>query len=116
MFPEALATGPMSLRAGHRSAAWSIWVELDGDGAVKASGMQRSWVKPTYRLSYGDADDLIDLAPPQERDLADLHDLLLRRRQWRVRQGAMLLDQPEGRIRAQETLPSLRSPNPAPPD
>ena len=68
MFPEALATGPMSLRAGHRSAAWSIWVELDGDGAVKASGLQRSWVKPTYRLSYGDADDLIDLAPPQERD------------------------------------------------
>lgn len=101
MFPEALATGPMSLRAGHRSAAWSIWVELDGDGAVKASGLQRSWVKPTYRLSYGDADDLIDLAPPQERDLADLHGLLLRRRQWRVRQGALLLDQPEGRIRAQ---------------
>ena len=102
MFPEMLATGPMSLRAGQCSAAWSIWVELDGEGAVAGSGLHRSWVKPTYRLSYSDADDLIDLAPPQERDLAILQGLLLRRRQWRVRQGALLLDQPEGRIRAQE--------------
>ena len=44
--------------------------------AIAASGLQRSWVSPTYRLSYADADELIDLAPPQERDLADLHGLL----------------------------------------
>ena len=114
MFPEALATGPMSLRAGKRSAAWSIWVELDGEGAVAASGLQRSWVKPTYRLSYGDADDLIELAPPQEQDLAELQGLLLRRRQWRVRQGALLLDQPEGRIRAQGDAAQLEITEPSP--
>ncbi len=114
MFPEALATGPMSLRAGIRSAAWSLWVELDSEGAIAASGLQRSWVKPTYRLSYGDADDLIDLAPPQERDLADLHDLLQRRRAWRVRQGALLLDQPEGRIRAFGDQPLLEITEPSP--
>ncbi|WP_315859763.1 ribonuclease catalytic domain-containing protein [Cyanobium sp. Aljojuca 7D2] len=115
MFPEQLGTGPMSLRAGCRSAAWSLWVELDAEGAIAASGVQRSWVKPTYRLSYGDADDLIDLAPPQERDLADLHGLLQRRRQWRVRQGALLLDQPEGRIQAagEEPLLEITEPSPA---
>ena len=114
MFPDGLATGPMSLRAGQRCAAWSVWVELDGDGAIAASGVQRSWVKPTYRLSYADADELIDLAPPQERDLADLHALLLRRRQWRVRQGALLLDQPEGRIRADGDQPLLDITEPSP--
>lgn len=114
MFPEALATGPMSLRAGHRSAAWSIWVQLAGDGAVAASGLHRSWVKPTYRLSYGDADDLIDLAPPQERDLAELHGLLLLRREWRVGQGALLLDQPEARIRAQGDAAQLEITEPSP--
>lgn len=114
MFPEVLATGPMSLRAGKRSAAWSIWVQLDGEGAVAGSGLHRSWVKPTYRLSYGDADDLIDLAPPQERDLANLQGLLLRRRQWRVRQGALLLDQPEGRIRAQGDAAQLEITEPSP--
>lgn len=115
MFPEALATGPMSLRAGQRSAAWSVWVELDGAGAIAASGLQRSWVSPTYRLSYADADELIDLAPPQERDLADLHALLERRRQWRVQQGALLLDQPEGRIRADgdQALLEITEPSPS---
>ena len=99
MFPEVLSNGPFSLRQRVRSAAWSLWVELAEDGAVAASGIVRSWVKPAYRLSYSDADDLIDLAPPEDPDLADLDQLLQRRRQWRVARGALLMDLPEGRIR-----------------
>ena len=107
MFPEALSTGPMSLRQGCRSAAWSTWVELDGDGAIAAYGIGRSWIKPTFRLSYADADELIELAPPQEPDLADLEQLLQRRRNWRLGQGALLLDLPEGRIRCRDGKPVL---------
>jgi len=102
MFPEALSTGPFSLRAGVRCAAWSTWVELNGDGAIQACGLERSWVRPTYRLSYADADDLIELAPPQEADLAALERLLQRRRQWRLRQGALQMDVAEGRIRCRD--------------
>ena len=83
MFPEVLSTGPFSLRAGHKSAAWSTWVELNEEGAIAAYGITRSWVKPAYKLSYDDADDLIDLAPPEEADLADLDQLLRRRKLWR---------------------------------
>ncbi len=50
MFPLALTTGPFSLRAGIRSAAWSTWVDLDAEGDIAAYGIVRSWVKPTYRL------------------------------------------------------------------
>ena len=114
MFPLALTTGPFSLRAGIRSAAWSTWVDLDAEGDIAAYGIERSWVKPTYRLSYSDADDLIDLAPPQERDLADLDQLLNRRRQWRVRQGALLMDLPEGRIRSKGGEPVLEVSEPSP--
>ena len=114
MFPLCLTTGPFSLRAGMRSAAWSTWVDLDEEGDIAAYGIQRSWVKPTYRLSYSDADDLIDLAPPEERDLADLDKLLDRRRQWRVRQGALLMDLPEGRIRSRDGEPTLEISEPSP--
>ncbi|MFM2172300.1 MAG: hypothetical protein RLZZ54_227 [Cyanobacteriota bacterium] len=107
MFPLELTTGPFSLRAGVRSAAWSTWVDLDGEGEIAAYGIERSWVKPTYRLSYSDADDLIDLAPPEEADLADLDKLLDRRRQWRLRQGALQMDLPEGRIRSRDGEPVL---------
>ncbi len=107
MLPEVLSHGPLSLRQGMRCAAWSAWVELDGTGAIAASGLQRSWVKPAYRLSYDDADALIDLAPPEDPDLADLERLLQRRRAWRVAQGALLLDLPEGRVFCRQGLPEL---------
>ena len=114
MFPLALTTGPFSLRAGVRSAAWSTWVDLDAEGGIASYGIVRSWVKPTFRLSYNDADDLIDLAPPEEPDLADLDQLLDRRRQWRVRQGALLMDLPEGRIRNRDGEPVLEVSEPSP--
>ena len=102
MFPECLATGPFSLRARQRTAAWSIWAELTPEGELGDHGITRSWVQPTYRLSYEDADDLIELAPPEDRDLTDLEALLGRRRACRVRNGALLMDLPEGRIRCRD--------------
>jgi exoribonuclease-2 len=102
MLPWPLSIGPLSLRAGRRCPAWSFWAELDEGGNLQACGFERTWVRPAYRLSYGDADDLIDLAPPEEPDLAEIHGLLLRRRRWREQRGALLLDQPEGRVRARD--------------
>jgi exoribonuclease-2 len=114
MFPLELTTGPFSLRAGVRSAAWSTWVDLADDGAISGYGLVRSWVKPLYRLSYSDADDLIDLAPPEDPDLADLDRLLNRRRRWREQQGALLMDLPEGRIRSRDGEPCLEISEPSP--
>jgi exoribonuclease-2 len=94
----------MSLRSGQRCAAWSIWVELDASGAVQADGIERSWIQPSYRLTYADADELIELAPPQEADLVAIHALLERRRAWRAGQGALMMDDPEGRIRSRGEL------------
>ena len=98
MFPPLLSNGVFSLRQGERSAAWSLRVELDDQGELLSQRLTRSWIRPTYRLSYADADELIELAPPQEPAPALLHRLLERRRQWRLRRGALCLDQPEGRI------------------
>ena len=114
MLPEPLSTGPFSLRQRQRCPAWSTWVELDDDGGISASGIERSWVKPAYRLSYDDADALIDLAPPEDPDLAELDRLLQRRRSWRVARGALLMELPEGRIRARDGEPDLEISEPSP--
>ncbi len=107
MFPECLSTGPFSLKARIKNAAWSIWAELTDEGELGHHGIERSWVKPTFRLSYNDADELIDLAPPEDTDLAELDALLSRRRQYRIRHGALLMDLPEGRIRCRDNQPCL---------
>lgn len=114
MFPESLSNGPFSLRAGRRCAAWSFWVELADDGAIADCGIQRSWIQPAYRLSYADADELIDLAPREDPDLADLDLLMQRRRRWRLARGALLMDLPEGRIRSRDGEPILEISEPGP--
>lgn len=115
MFPWELSRGPLSLRAGQRTAAWSLWVVLADDGAVASYGIERSWIKPSYRLSYADADELIELAPPQEAELAQLQTLMQRRRTWRQTRGALLLDQPEGRIHcSSDGQPELEITEPTP--
>jgi exoribonuclease-2 len=120
MFPPQLAHGPMGLGQGHgpvgqRSAAWSIWVDLDENGAVLAEGLERTWVRTALRLSYGDADELIDLAPPQEKELLSMKTLLERRRHWREHRGALNLEDPEGRIRCRgdEALLEITEPSPS---
>lgn len=109
MFPEMLATGPFSLRSGQRCAAWSLGIELGADGDLAGLELCRSWVRPAYRLSYDDADELLELAPPQEKDLLMLQALMQRRRTWRAQQGALFLDQAEGRIRCGAPCPTSES-------
>jgi len=108
MLPFSLAADVLSLRAGETCAALSAGVRLDAEGAVQESRICRSWVRPRYGLTYDDGDELIELAPPGDEDLADLSLLLQRRRQWRERQGAIGFDRPEGRFRRQEDAPALQ--------
>ena len=114
MFPLELAAGPFSLRQGTRCAAWSYGIDLAQDGSVEDFELCRSWVRPTYRLSYEDGDDLIELAPPEDPDLAVLHGLLETRRRWRLQQGALLMEQSEGRIRQRGAEPVLEVVDPSP--
>ena len=108
MLPFSLAADVLSLRAGETCAALSAGVRLDAEGAVRESKICRSWVRPRYGLSYDDGDELIELAPPGDEDLADLSLLLQRRQQWRERQGAIGFDRPEGRFRRQQDAPALQ--------
>jgi exoribonuclease-2 len=114
MFPSCLSEGSFSLQQGRRCPSWSLAVELDQTGAIREKRLLRSWIQPRYRLSYSDADELIDYAPPQDDDLAELHDLLTRRRHWRERQGALSLEQAEGRFRRCEDTACLDIVEPTP--
>ena len=102
MLPLPLAAGPLSLRAGVRSAALSVAVQLDDTGEVTAHRILRSWIRPRYGLTYADGDELIELAPPGDESLADLADAMNRRHRWRRSRGAVLFDRPEGRFRLRD--------------
>ncbi|QEY33388.1 RNB domain-containing ribonuclease [Synechococcus sp. RSCCF101] len=102
MFPMALARGPFSLRQGLRCPAFSAAIRLGPEGALQSVQLMRSWIRPTYRLSYEEGQELLELAPPGDDDLLRLERLLDRHRQHRVTRGALLMEQNEGRLRSEE--------------
>lgn len=99
MFPPALATGPMSLNQGQECSALSFSVTLDETGAIGDYSICTSTVKPTYRLTYDDVDEMLELGITAEPEIAAIAKAAKLRQQWRQTQGAIAIFMPESVIK-----------------
>jgi exoribonuclease II len=99
MLPEELATGPMSLNQGQLCCALSFRVILDKTGRVREYSIHPSWVKPTYRLTYDDVDEMLHLGIEAESEIAELARWARQRRNWRQSQGSIFINMPEASIK-----------------
>ncbi|NJL36332.1 MAG: VacB/RNase II family 3'-5' exoribonuclease [Leptolyngbyaceae cyanobacterium SM1_4_3] len=102
MFPQDLATGPMSLTQGRICTALSFGVVLDSEGAIADYSIHASQVKPTYRLTYEDVDEILELGVQAEPELEFLAQSAKRRQTWRQSQGAITIHMPESSIKVQD--------------
>ncbi len=102
MFPPDLATGPMSLVQGRVSCALSFGVILDEDGAIADYTIHASLIKTTYRLTYEDVDEMLELGVQAEHELEILAHWAKQRRTWRSAQGAISINMPESSIKVQD--------------
>jgi exoribonuclease II len=99
MFPIELSTGPMSLIQGQLCCALSFGVTLGNDGAVESYDIAPSTIKPTYRLTYDDVDEILELGVQAEPELIALSAWAERRQAWRIGQGAITISMPESVIK-----------------
>jgi exoribonuclease-2 len=99
MFPPELATGPMSLVQGKVCPALSFGVVLDESGCVQDFTIHASIVKPTYRLTYEDVDEMLELGIRAEPEIAAIASWAKRRQAWRTTQGAISIHMPESVIK-----------------
>ncbi|MDX2255295.1 MAG: ribonuclease R [Pseudanabaenaceae cyanobacterium bins.39] len=97
MFPIELAAGPMSLIQGKVCHALSFAVDLDETGAVANYEIVSSLVKPNYRLTYEDVEEMLQLGV--EDDLDRLAEYARLRKKWRVAQGAIEIHLPDTNIK-----------------
>jgi len=102
MFPQELATGPMSLTQGRICTALSFGVVLDAMGAIEDYSIHASQVKPTYRLTYEDVDEILELGVQAEPELEALAQSAKLRQTWRQSQGAITIHMPESSIKVQD--------------
>jgi exoribonuclease-2 len=99
MFPELLATGPMSLIQGKVCCALSFGIILNQSGAVENYSIHASLIKPTYRLTYEDVDEMLELGVEAEPEIEAIANGATRRKQWRYAQGAISINMPEAMIK-----------------
>jgi len=99
MFPSELATGPMSLLQGQVCPAMSFGITLEANGEIADYTIAASWVKPTYRLTYDDVDEMLELGVTAEPEIAHLADWAEQRKQWRQSQGSISISLPEAVIK-----------------
>jgi exoribonuclease-2 len=102
MFPEVLATGPMSLVQGKICCALSFGVVLDDTGAVEDYTIHPSLIKPTYRLTYEDVDEMLELGVQAEPEIEAIANLAQKRKTWRYNQGAISINMPEAMIKVKD--------------
>jgi exoribonuclease II len=99
MFPTSLATGPMSLVQGRICCALSFGVILDEQGSVSEYKITPSLIKPTYRLTYEDVDEMLQLGIQNEPEVEAFFKLAKLRHQWRQSQGSINISMPEAAIK-----------------
>ncbi len=102
MFPTELATGPMSLVQGQVCCALSFGVVLDETGAIANYCIRPSQIKPTYRLTYEDVDEMLELGLRAEPELTALAQSAQLRQSWRQQQGAINIHMPETSIKVED--------------
>lgn len=99
MFPPQLATGPMSLVQGQVCPALSFGVILDEIGNIEDYSICASLIKPTYRLTYEDVDEMLELGIKAEPEIAAIAKWANRRENRRQSQGAITIHMPESVIK-----------------
>jgi exoribonuclease-2 len=99
MLPEELATGPMSLNQGQICCALSFCVELTAEGAIDTFTIHPSFIKPTYRLTYDDVDEMLHLQLTNEPEIEALANYAKLRHAWRQSQGSISIHMPENTVK-----------------
>ena len=79
-----------NLKENKKSKVLSIGVELNNNGSVKNYKLLETLIKPNYELTYEDANELIELEPPEEYELIILNNLLKKRFNYRKKHGAII--------------------------
>jgi ribonuclease R len=108
MLPEHLSNDLCSLRPDEDRLAYSVILTVDAEANVRKSDFRETVIRSRFRLTYQEAQDLLESRPPRDELKAVLWQLqTLRRlakmlRQRRAVRGSLDFDLPEARVELDE--------------
>ena len=86
---ETEITKKANLEQNKVSSTLSTRMELSEDGSVMNYKIVEAEIKPNYELTYEEANELLDLQPKEEYELAKLKDILIKSTEFRKKNGAI---------------------------
>ena len=95
---ETEITKKANLKQNKVSATLSTRLELSEDGSLKNYKIVESEIKPNYELTFEEANELLDLQPKEEYELAKLKDILMKSSEYRKKNGAISFDMQYSKI------------------
>ena len=107
MLPISILEDLAGFKSQRKSNSLSVCIELSQEGEITKSHIIKSIIKPNYKLTYDEAQELIELAPQEEIDLFELSKLMNLRREFRRKKGAIIINQLQGRFTESIVNPKL---------
>ena len=80
----------------------SASIELNEDGSINNYEIIEAIIKPKYQLTYEDANELLELEPKEEFELVEIKNLLIKSIAFRKKQGAIIIDSPNSKIKLEK--------------
>ena len=90
--------------------ALSIKIEINDDGEIKSYYLTKSIVKPNYKITYEEAEELLDFAPSEEYDIIRINELTKLIRNLRIKNGAVWIDQLQSKFISSIAQPEIYIP------
>ena len=88
-----------NLKQNKVSDTISASIIFNEDGSIKEFEILEAIIKPKYQLTYEDAEEIIELEPKEESELIEIKKLLIRSNNFRKKQGAIVFDMPNSKIK-----------------
>ncbi len=77
----------------------SAAIEFNEDGSINNYEIIEGIIKPKYQLTYEDANEILELEPKEEIELIEIKNLLEKSISFRKKQGAIIFDSPNSKIK-----------------
>ncbi len=80
----------------------SAAIEFNDDGSINKYEITEAIIKPKYQLTYEDANEILEIEPKEEIELIEIKKLLEKSITFRKKQGAIIFESPNNKIKLYE--------------
>jgi len=80
----------------------SAAIEFNDDGSINKYEITEAIIKPKYQLTYEDANEILEIEPKEEIELIEIKNLLEKSIKFRKKQGAIIFESPNNKIKLYE--------------